>query len=60
MNNKSVHKPVPFRKGCRVLRQYDEPYEAKGGFTGTATYVDFLDKKGKLNERYFLRIKWSL
>ncbi len=59
MKPKKAHKPTPYREGCKVLKEYEKPFIAQGGFTGTATYVDFLDKKGKLVEEYFLRIKWD-
>ena len=54
-----VYQPLPYRKPNKVIKEYNENYKCKAGNTGVATYVDYIDSKGKLIKKYFLRIKWD-
>lgn len=48
----------PFRAGNTIIRKYEEFFEDKVGNSSINTYVDFKDKKGKLNERFLLYVNW--
>lgn len=52
------YNPIPYRKGCTVIKKYVLPFEDKAGNKADITYVDYKDKKGKLIEKYTLYIKW--
>ncbi len=39
----------PFKSGNTIIRRYEEWFEDIVGNTSVSTYVDFTDKKGKLN-----------
>ena len=51
--------PVPFRKGCKVLRKYTEPFEDRVGNKATLTLVDYIDKKQHTMIGYVLTVKWG-
>ncbi len=48
----------PFKSGNTIIRRYEEWFEDIVGNTSVSTYVDFKDKKGKLNERFLLYVNW--
>ncbi len=48
----------PFKSGNTIIRRYEEWFEDIVGNTSVSTYVDFTDKKGKLNERFLLYVNW--
>lgn len=48
----------PFKAGNTVIRRYEEEFTDEIGNIAIKTYVDFKDKKGKLNERFLLYVKW--
>lgn len=52
------YRPLPFRDGNKVVERYTEPFTDRIGNEAEITYVDYLDKKGKLNERFVMYIKW--
>lgn len=55
---KEPHRPVPFRKGNKVVRVYEEPFVCQAGNEATVTKADFIDKKGKKVVGYWLYVKW--
>ena len=56
------HYPLPYRKEDNVyntvVNTYTELFWDTIGNMAEVTYVDYIDKKGKLNEHYPLRYKW--
>lgn len=48
----------PFRHGNTIIRKYEEFFEDEVGNSSINTYVDFKDKKGKINERFLLYVSW--
>lgn len=58
LDNITPYYPLPYRKGNKVIRKYEEPFEDSAGNKADITYVDYEDKKGKLVQRFCLYIKW--
>lgn len=57
--SRTMYKPLAYRPGSTIIREeYTELLTVKGGFQGTATYIDFIDSKGNIKKHYMLRIKW--
>lgn len=52
--------PLPYRKsvGNTVVNEYSEPFEDLMGNKATIHYVDYTDKKGKLIEKFIMRVEW--
>lgn len=50
--------PIPYKNGNKVVRSYTEDFTDKVGNKANITYVDFKDKKGRLNERFVMFVKW--
>lgn len=55
---KKVYKPIPYRDGNVVVNKYVKREVMRGGFVADVTYVDFKDKKNRLNESYVMFVKW--
>lgn len=58
-----VHKVIPHipyykADGNTVVREWEEEFEDRMGNKATITKVEFLTKKGKLNETV-IRVKWK-
>tara|TARA_R110000851_G_scaffold72413_21_gene160502 strand:- start:1752 stop:1961 length:210 start_codon:yes stop_codon:yes gene_type:complete len=51
--------PEPYRSGNKVVSSYDLPFTDRAGNNAMITYVDYINKKGKLIEKYVMFIKWS-
>lgn len=51
--------PLPFRKGCKIIKKYEEDFVDAVGNEAVITYCDFIDQKNKLQERFTLYIKWK-
>lgn len=51
------HLPVPYRKGNKIVKEYRKPFTDSIGNKSTEVYVDFLDKKGQVQEGYLLRVE---
>ncbi len=49
----------PFKSGNTIVNKYEEFFEDNVGNAAIKTYVDFKDKKGKLNERFLLYVNWQ-
>lgn len=56
--NKEPYQPLPFRKGCKVLRLYEEPFTDRIGNKAIIAKADFIDKKGKEVLGHTLYVKW--
>lgn len=50
------YKPVPYRDGYKILKHYEVEETDSMGFKRLLKCCDFLDKKGKLNEKYILQV----
>jgi hypothetical protein len=59
MIKKDCYRPIPYREGNRVVNKYVEELVTKLGFIAEITYVDYKDKKNRLNERFVMFVKWS-
>lgn len=53
-----LYRPLPYREGNKVIKTYVEYFVDRVGNEADITYVDYLDKKGKLNEKFVMYIKW--
>ena len=51
--------PVPYRPGNKVLKKYEVPFVDRAGNKATVVLIDYIDKKGKLNEGYTFCVKWE-
>jgi len=58
MNQITPYRPLPYRSGNKVIQEYTELTDCGGGFMADITYVDFIDKNSKLNEKFVMYIKW--
>lgn len=50
--------PLPFTSGFQIIKEYQEEFEDVIGNKAIISYVDFKDKKGKVSERFVMRVKW--
>ena len=51
--------PIPYRKGNKFLKKYENPFVDRAGNRAMITYMDYIDKKGKLVEGYVFCVKWE-
>ena len=54
-----VYIPIWKRKGNTLLREYTEFCDFGNGNTADVTFVDYINKKGELQERVTKIVKWK-
>lgn len=52
------HIPTPYKDGNVIVNKYVEETVVRGGFVADVTYIDYKDKKSRLNERFVMFVKW--
>lgn len=53
-----IYRPLPFRPGNKIIRQYIEHFDDGAGHFARVTKIDFTDKKGRQQDPYTLFVEW--
>jgi len=53
-----IYRPVPFRPGNKVVKQYTVDFIDKAGNMAEITKIDYMDKKKKIVEGFVMYVKW--
>jgi len=57
-DNSKVFRPFFCRDGNKVIKEYEEDFVDQAGNCAIITYIDYIDKKGKVTERIVRYVKW--
>ena len=52
------YKPIPYKPKCRIVKDYWNVFTDRSGNRANLHKVDYIDKKGKLQEGFVLQVKW--